>query len=146
MRRSCQQQDLLFLILWQERLVDVDLVFPVVKDISMPLEKDVANAVVIEHWDILHGFHYFPLGKRYLDLRIRQSILVPGVIVEIAEIASLKLTKRNAFRGGELLDINLNGNYEWQTGHNISAGGDHIHSYEYGGDISLGRLFDPCYE
>ncbi len=49
----------------------------------------------------------------------------------------LGLTKRNAFRGGELLDINLNGNYEWQTGHNISAGGDHIHSYEYGGDISL---------
>lgn len=27
------------------------------------------------------------------------------------------LTKRNAFRGGELLDINLKGSYEWQTGH-----------------------------
>jgi hypothetical protein len=29
----------------------------------------------------------------------------------------LGLTKRNAFRGGELLDIKLKGNYEWQTGH-----------------------------
>ena len=29
----------------------------------------------------------------------------------------LGLTKRNAFKGGEKLDINLHGSYEWQTGH-----------------------------
>lgn len=58
---------------------------------------------------------------------------------------AIGFTKRNAFRGGELLDINLNGNYEWQTGHNISSGGDNIHSYEYGADVSLNlpRLLLP---
>ncbi|HEY9542515.1 translocation and assembly module lipoprotein TamL [Prevotella sp.] len=47
------------------------------------------------------------------------------------------LTKRNAFHGGEKLDINLKGSYEWQTGGNLSGSGDKINSYEYGGDISL---------
>lgn len=43
------------------------------------------------------------------------------------------LTKRNAFRGGEKLDINLHGNYEWQT-----RGGSSLkNSYEYGYDISV---------
>ncbi len=33
------------------------------------------------------------------------------------------LTRRNAFRGGELLDINMKGSYEWQTGqrHKVPA-------------------------
>ena len=43
------------------------------------------------------------------------------------------LTKRNAFRGGEKLDINLHGSYEWQT-----RGGSKLqNSYEYGYDLSL---------
>ncbi|SRR5574344_34241 len=46
-------------------------------------------------------------------------------------------TKRNAFRGGEKLDINLNGSYEWQVGNNVQGSGNQIHSYEYGGDASL---------
>jgi outer membrane protein assembly factor BamA len=49
----------------------------------------------------------------------------------------LGFTKRNAFRGGEKLDINLKGSYEWQSGHSASGSGDNIHSYEYGGDVSL---------
>ena len=45
----------------------------------------------------------------------------------------LGLTKRNAFRGGEKLDINLHGSYEWQTGKNSSG----MNTYEYGADASL---------
>ena len=45
----------------------------------------------------------------------------------------LGFTKRNAFRGGEKLDINLHGSYEWQT---RSSGGD-MNTYEYGADVSL---------
>ena len=42
------------------------------------------------------------------------------------------LTKRNAFHGGEKLDINLHGSYEWQTSGNTSRS-----SYDYGMDASL---------
>ena len=42
-------------------------------------------------------------------------------------------TKRNAFRGGEKLDVNLHGSYEWQT---KSSSGD-MNTYEYGADVSL---------
>ena len=31
--------------------------------------------------------------------------------------AVLGITRRNAFRGGELLDLKIKGNYEWQTAH-----------------------------
>ncbi len=43
------------------------------------------------------------------------------------------LTRRNAFRGGERLDINAHGSYEWETG---SKGSD-MNSYQYGNDISI---------
>lgn len=48
----------------------------------------------------------------------------------------LGLTKRNAFRGGELLDINLHGSYEWQRSGGVN-GSERINSYEYGIDASL---------
>lgn len=47
------------------------------------------------------------------------------------------LTKRNAFHGGELLDINVKGSYEWQTGHQAEGTGSKLNSYEYGVDASL---------
>ena len=47
------------------------------------------------------------------------------------------LTKRNAFRGGELLDINLHGTYEWQQSTNSSGQTERLNSYEYGIDASL---------
>lgn len=53
----------------------------------------------------------------------------PGVVIG--------LTKRNAFRGGELLDINLRGSYEWQTGHRSEGTSSKLNSYEYGFDVSL---------
>jgi len=49
----------------------------------------------------------------------------------------LGLTKRNAFRGGETFDINMNGSYEWQTGHAADGTSSRVHSYEYGLDASL---------
>lgn len=50
---------------------------------------------------------------------------------------TLGLTKRNAFRGGEKLDINLKGSYEWQTGHHADGTSSRFNSYEYGADVSL---------
>lgn len=47
------------------------------------------------------------------------------------------LTKLNAFRGGEKLDINVHGSYEWQTGHLSEGSSSRVNSYEYGGDVSL---------
>ena len=57
----------------------------------------------------------------------------------------LGLTKRNVFRGGEKLDVNLHGSYEWQTGHKAEGSSSRINSYEYGGDVSLvfPRLVTP---
>ena len=47
------------------------------------------------------------------------------------------LTKRNAFRGGEKLDINLHGSYEWESGNNTQGVSSGVNSYEYGADVSL---------
>lgn len=54
-------------------------------------------------------------------------------------------TKRNAFRGGEKVDINMHGSYEWQTGHNAEGSSSGVNSYEYGGDAALilPRIFTP---
>ena len=51
-------------------------------------------------------------------------------------------TKRNAFRGGEKLDINLHGAYEWQK-----SGGSDMSSYQYGADASIEfpRIVAPFY-
>ena len=55
------------------------------------------------------------------------------------------LTKRNAFRGGEKLDINLHGSYEWQTINKTGSKSTRINSYEYGSDVSLAfpRIITP---
>ena len=42
------------------------------------------------------------------------------------------VTRRNAFRGGEKIDINLHGSYEWST-----SGGSAMNNYEYGADASI---------
>ena len=47
------------------------------------------------------------------------------------------LTKRNAFRGGEKLDINLHGSHEWQTINRMGGKSNRINSYEYGADASV---------
>jgi outer membrane protein assembly factor BamA len=52
------------------------------------------------------------------------------------------VTRRNAFRGGENLDVNLHGAYEWQKG-----GGEQSSSYNYGADASIEfpRIIAPFY-
>lgn len=57
------------------------------------------------------------------------------------------LTKHNAFRGGEKLDISLHGSHEWQT-RTTGRGGkgsNHINSYEYGADVAVSfpRIITP---
>ncbi len=42
------------------------------------------------------------------------------------------ITRRNAFRGGEKIDINLHGSYEWST-----SKGSSMNNYEYGADASI---------
>ena len=44
----------------------------------------------------------------------------------------LGVTRRNAFRGGEKIDVNLHGSYEWAT-----HGGSSMNNYEYGADASI---------
>ena len=51
--------------------------------------------------------------------------------------AVLGITRRNAFRGGELLDLKIKGNYEWQTAHHGEGNASKFNSYEYGADVSL---------
>lgn len=55
--------------------------------------------------------------------------LGPGLVIG--------LTKRNAFRGGEKLDITLKGSYEWQTNNGTKGVKTRVNSYEYGVDASL---------
>ena len=45
----------------------------------------------------------------------------------------LGVSRRNAFRGGEKIDVNLHGSYEWST----SGGGSAMSNYEYGMDASI---------
>ena len=51
--------------------------------------------------------------------------------------------KRNAFKGGEKLDINLHGSNEWQ----INGGGGNNNTYQYGADASIEfpRIIAPFY-
>lgn len=44
----------------------------------------------------------------------------------------LGVSRRNAFRGGEKIDISLHGSYEWST-----SGGSSMNNYEYGADASI---------
>lgn len=50
---------------------------------------------------------------------------------------NLGFVKRNAFRGGEKLTVNLKGSYEWQTGHQADGSSSKFNSYEYGADVSV---------
>ena len=56
--------------------------------------------------------------------------------------AKIGLTRRNAFRAGEKLDLNLHGAYEWQRGANSD-----MNSYQYGVDLSIEfpRIIAPFY-
>jgi len=44
----------------------------------------------------------------------------------------LGVTRRNAFRGGEKINVTLHGSYEWST-----SGGSSMNNYDYGADASI---------
>ena len=52
------------------------------------------------------------------------------------------VTRRNAFRGGEKIDVNVHGSYEWATN-----SGSSMNNYEYGADASVTfpRIIAPFY-
>lgn len=62
--------------------------------------------------------------------------------------AELSFAKRNAFRGGERLSLNVLGSYEWQTGGSGTSNDVSINSYEYGANITLElpRLLFPLWK
>lgn len=55
--------------------------------------------------------------------------------------AIFSLTRRNAFRGGETLGLQLRGNYEWQTGNRIDGSASKVNSYELGVSSTLSFPF-----
>ncbi|MDR2969526.1 MAG: outer membrane protein assembly factor [Tannerellaceae bacterium] len=55
--------------------------------------------------------------------------------------AIFSLTRRNAFKGGEMLGFQLKGGYEWQTGNRAGASGSKINSYELGVSSTLAIPF-----
>lgn len=66
---------------------------------------------------------------------------------------TLTATKRNLWGGGERLNFQLTGAYEWMTGHHAKADGTLLNSYELGAKASISvprlqlpRLFRPSRE
>lgn len=62
-----------------------------------------------------------------------ESNFVNRTIGRMGPQLKMGLTKRNAFHGGEKLDVNVHGSYEWQS----SGNGGSRDSYEYGADASI---------
>ena len=61
-----------------------------------------------------------------------ESSLIGRTIGRYGPEIRMGVTRRNAFRGAEKLDINLHGSYEWQKN-----GGSSSNSYQYGADASV---------
>lgn len=57
------------------------------------------------------------------------GLLGPGV--------SFSMSRKNAFRGGETVSLNVHGRYEWLTGAQTEGSSQRINSYEYGVDLNL---------
>ena len=99
-------------------------------------------------------FQFTPRAADTLDLRLNCTFDKPydfyietnvnaRTIGRYGPEMKVGFTKRNAFRGAELMDINLHGNYEWQS----SSNGNSMNSYQYGIDASIEfpRLLVPFY-
>ena len=62
-----------------------------------------------------------------------ETNLVNRTIGRMGPELKVGATRRNAFRGGEKLDVNLHGSYEWET----TGKGSSMNSYQYGADASV---------
>ena len=124
----------------------------------MAAKKDVADAVVVKHRDILHGFRYLPFGIGHFDLGIRKPVLVAGVIVEIAAVAPLKHFGNPRLAGNLLGDGDAVGSCMEQTVerlalylqrdiHEVGLAGLLVAAQTVdGGDLTLGGLFYSRHE
>lgn len=50
---------------------------------------------------------------------------------------SFSMSKRNAFRGAEMLSLKAYGSYEWQTGAHVEGSKQVVNSYEWGASLDL---------
>ena len=89
-------------------------------------------------------FQFTPVGNDSLDLTIDCTFDKPydfylettfknRTIGRYGPELRIGFTKLNAFRGGEKLDVNLHGNYEWQA----KGQSSNMNSWQYGADISI---------
>ena len=99
-------------------------------------------------------FQFTPRGRDTLDLRLNCTFDKPydfyfetnfnaRTIGRFGPEVKVGFAKRNAFHGGERLDVNLHGNYEWQQ-----SGAERVNSYQYGLDASIDfpRVIAPFYD
>lgn len=98
-------------------------------------------------------FQFTPRDNDTLDLRLNCTFDKPydfyfetnfnsRTIGRFGPEVKVGFTRRNAFHGAEKLDVNLHGNYEWQ-----SSGGSDMNSYQYGADaaIEFPRIIAPFF-
>ena len=89
-------------------------------------------------------FQFTPRDRDTLDLQLNcvfdkpydfyvETNFINRTIGRLGPEVKVGVTRRNAFRGGEKLDINLHGSYEWQT----NSQGSDMNSYQYGADASI---------
>ena len=99
-------------------------------------------------------FQFTPRDNDSLDLRVNctfdkpydfysETLINGRTIGRYGPELKVGLTRRNAFKGGEKLDINLHGSYEWQK----NATGN-MNTYQYGADASIEfpRIIAPFYD
>ena len=99
-------------------------------------------------------FQFTPRDRDTLDLLLNctfdkpydfyvETNVVNRTIGRMGPELKMGVTRRNAFRGGEKLDINVHGSYEWQT----SNTEENMSSYQYGADaaIEFPRIILPFY-
>ena len=89
-------------------------------------------------------FQFTPRDKDTLDLLLNctfdkpydfyiETNFINRTIGRMGPELKAGVTRRNLFRGGEKIDINVHGNYEWQTSGNTES----MSSYQYGADVSV---------
>lgn len=103
------------------------------------------------------SFNFVPRGESdTLDLNISAQLDKPYDFTfelnvtsksnsQIGPGSEISLSKKNIFRGGELLKLSLRGSYEWQTDDKVKGSNSLINSWETGADLSLiaPRIYAP---
>ena len=88
-------------------------------------------------------FQFTPRDKDTLDLTLNCTFNKPWdfyietdvnarTIGRVGPELKMGVTRRNAFRGAEKIDVNVHGSYEWAT-----SNGSSMNNYEYGADASV---------